>query len=83
MSVLVGEVGEVPFQVVFSREAVLCTIDCIYAMTVGTVEATAIVLRLVSDKILLAGECNSSGKAGWFKTTMKLVVALLMFTEHR
>jgi hypothetical protein len=49
----------------------------------GTVEATTIVLRLVSDEILLAGERNSSGKTGSFKTTIKLVVVLLMFTEHR
>jgi hypothetical protein len=48
----------------------------------GTIEATAIVLRLVSSKILLTGKCNSSGKAGWFKTTMKLDVVLLMLTEQ-
>lgn len=74
--------GKVSFQVVFSREAVFCTIYCIEAITIGTVEATAIVLRLVSYEILLTREYNSSGKAGWFKTTMKLDVVLLMFTEH-
>jgi len=74
-------IGEVSFQIVFSREAVLCTIDCIFAITMSTVEATTIVLRLVSDKILLAGEGDPSGKAGWFKTTMKLAVVLLMFIE--
>lgn len=48
-----------------------------------TVETTTVVLRLVSDEILFAREHNSSGKTGWFQTTMKLVVVLLMFTEHR
>ena len=75
-------VGKMSFQVVFSREAVFCTIYCIEAITIGTVEATAIVLRLVSYEILLTGECNSSRKAGWFKTAMKLDVVLLMLTEH-
>jgi hypothetical protein len=74
--------GKVSFQVVLSREAIFCTINCIKAISIGTVEATAIVLRLVPSEILLTGEGNSSGKAGWFKTTMKLDVVLLMFTEH-
>lgn len=69
------------FQVVFSREAVLRTIDCIRAIAMRAVEATAIVLRLVSKKILLARECNSTSEAGWFKTAMLLAVVLLMFVE--
>jgi hypothetical protein len=80
MSVLVHEVS---FQVVSSREAVLCTINCMEAITVGAVEATTIVLRLVSDEILLARECDSSDEARWFKTTMKLVVVLSMFAKYR
>ena len=39
-------------------------------------------LRLVSYEILPTGERDSSGKAGWFKTMMKLEVILLMFTEQ-
>lgn len=73
-------VGEMSFQVVSSRETILCFVDCIHAITVVTVEAMPVVLRLMSDEVLLAGECNPSGKAGWFMTTVKLVMVLPMFT---
>jgi hypothetical protein len=55
---------EMSSEVVFSSEAVLCTIDCVYTVCMGTVEASTVVLRLVSNKILLAGKGNFSSKTG-------------------
>jgi hypothetical protein len=75
-------VVEMSFQVVFSSEAVLCAIDCIYTICMGTIEASTIMLRLVSDEVLLAGEGNFSGKTGSIETAVKLAVVLPMLAER-
>ena len=74
---------EMSLLVIFSTEAVLCAINCVCTVRMGTVKASTIMLRLVSDEILLAGEGNLSGKTGLLKTAVALSVVLPMLAERR
>jgi hypothetical protein len=74
---------EMSFPIVLSTEAVLCSIDRVCTVCMGTVKASTIMLRLVSDEILLARKGNLSGKTGLLKTAVALPVVLPMLAERR